>query len=307
VQGRRRRPVERRHPARRQRPASPPALARDDRPTRPRDRLSRRAEDPERHRLRLQPDGPLQPPGAAGPHVRGRRLRRGRGGIPVLPEHRPAAAHRAAGRRGLPSVDALDAGGVTVADFERVFRWNQVAVEAGRPLRGGRAYAEVAVAFIHPPADPGTLGPDSKTHERLLFGIDYTFASQVRVIAEYMRLGEGRPGGELLTLNDEQGFFEGRRSLPTRTTPTSRSPGPWAEASRPRSRSSACSTTRRRPQPVGLLRPAPERPAGRVGLRLPRRRREHVLERRPGSLRRGQALLLTCRAAPRRYALASLL
>lgn len=107
------------------------------------------------------------------------------------------------------AVDALDAGQIIVGDFERVFRWNQVAVEVVRPLRAGRVYAELGVAFISSPADPGTLGPDSKTHERLLFGFDHTFSSKVRVIVEYMRLGEGRPSGELLTLNDEQGFVKG--------------------------------------------------------------------------------------------------
>jgi hypothetical protein len=107
------------------------------------------------------------------------------------------------------AVAALDAGAVAVGDFEKVFRWNQVAMELVRPLRRGRVYAEVGFAFLDPPADPGTLGPDSKDHERLLLGVDYTFASKVRLIAEYMRLGEGRPSGELLTLNDEQAFFKG--------------------------------------------------------------------------------------------------
>ncbi|MFN8095787.1 MAG: hypothetical protein U0599_26805, partial [Vicinamibacteria bacterium] len=107
------------------------------------------------------------------------------------------------------AVAALDAGTVGVGDFERVFRWNQVAMEITRPFRGGRAYAELGYAFLDPPPDPGTLGPDSRDHERLLLGVDYTFASKVRVIAEYMRLGEGRPGGELLTLNDEIGFVKG--------------------------------------------------------------------------------------------------
>ena len=109
----------------------------------------------------------------------------------------------------LAAVDRLDDGRLAVEDFERRFRWNQLAAEFSKTTRGLHLYGELGVAFIRQPADPGTLGPDSRTHERLLLGADYTFASKLHVVAEYMRLGEGRASGERLTLNDEMASFKG--------------------------------------------------------------------------------------------------
>jgi hypothetical protein len=107
------------------------------------------------------------------------------------------------------AVSALDAGTATVDDFVRGLRWNQVSAEVSRTVRGARLYAEAGFVFIEKPLDPGTLGRDSKSHERLLVGADYTFPSKVRVVAEYMRLGEGRSAREHLTLNTQLGFFRG--------------------------------------------------------------------------------------------------
>mgnify|MGYP003587253058 CR=1 FL=1 len=107
------------------------------------------------------------------------------------------------------SVAALDAGVSTVDDFSRDFRWNQLSGEISRVLGGTRVYAEAGFVFIQQPAEPGTLGPDSHDHERILVGVDRRFDSGVRLVAEYMRLGEGRAAGDPQTLNDQIAFNKG--------------------------------------------------------------------------------------------------
>jgi hypothetical protein len=104
-------------------------------------------------------------------------------------------------------LEALDDGAI-VDDFARAFRWHQAAVEFTRRLGGTRVYGEIGVAFIDQPDDPGTLADSSRTHERLLVGVDRTFDSRLRLIAEYMRIGEGRGPGGPMTLDDQMGLFK---------------------------------------------------------------------------------------------------
>jgi len=104
-------------------------------------------------------------------------------------------------------LDWLNQGGA-VWDFERNFRWNQVSGEFRKNLRGTQVYGEAGWVFIEDL--PGNSIPIPEEfvadHERFLVGIDRTFESQIRILFEYMRQGDGRASAIPIDLNDMMAF-----------------------------------------------------------------------------------------------------
>jgi hypothetical protein len=103
-------------------------------------------------------------------------------------------------------VVAVIAGGPSSL-FERRFRWHLLAAELAGEILGVGVYAEGGWTWVDPIDDPGTVR--SQDHERFLVGADYTFAFQLYVMVEYMRLGQGRDSAAAIDLNDRLGFFAG--------------------------------------------------------------------------------------------------
>jgi len=93
--------------------------------------------------------------------------------------------------------------------FERDFAWRLVAGEFSGELWGVAFRGEGGYAFVDAPDDVGTLTQAAKSHARFLVGLDYTFDSQLYVIAEYMHLGQGRIDSSDITLNDRMAYFTG--------------------------------------------------------------------------------------------------
>lgn len=99
--------------------------------------------------------------------------------------------------------------GAPLDSFERQFRWHLIAGEVAGELFGIGVHAEGGYAFIEAKGDPGSLAHAAQDHERFLVGLDYTFDNQLYVIAEYMRIGQGRQRNADIDLNDRLGMFTG--------------------------------------------------------------------------------------------------
>lgn len=92
---------------------------------------------------------------------------------------------------------------------ERKFVWNMVSAEFSGEIMGVGLYGEGGWVMIEQPDDPGSLSRAGRDHERLLIGMDYTFESQLYVMAEYLRLGQGRGDADELDLNDRFAYITG--------------------------------------------------------------------------------------------------
>jgi hypothetical protein len=99
--------------------------------------------------------------------------------------------------------------GESFSSFERDFDWRLVAGEFSGELWGVAFRGEGGYAFVDAPDEIGTLVKAGKSHARFLIGVDYTFDSQVYLIAEYMHLGQGRTEASEITLNDRMAYFTG--------------------------------------------------------------------------------------------------
>jgi hypothetical protein len=93
--------------------------------------------------------------------------------------------------------------------FIREFRWNLIAGEFAGEVWGVGLHGEGGYVFAEETGDPGTLGSAARDHERILLGIDHTFDSQLYVIAEYLRCGQGRTASSDITLNDRMALVTG--------------------------------------------------------------------------------------------------
>ncbi len=93
--------------------------------------------------------------------------------------------------------------------FERRFRWQLAAAELAGQIWEIGFHAEGGYAFIESEGDPGTLRRAAKNHERLLVGLDYTFEFQLYLMAEYLRIGQGRGGSSEIGLNDRLAYYTG--------------------------------------------------------------------------------------------------
>lgn len=102
--------------------------------------------------------------------------------------------------------------------FERRFVWRLAAAEFAGEIGGIAVRGEGGYVFADGPSDAGTLSRAGKSHERLLLGADYTLESQLYLIAEYMRLGQGRARGADITLNDRMAFLTGETLAISRDT-----------------------------------------------------------------------------------------
>jgi hypothetical protein len=94
-------------------------------------------------------------------------------------------------------------------DFTREFRWHLLAAEFAGELWGWAVYGEGGYALVEAEGEVGTLTNAAQDHERLLLGVDRTFANQVYVLLEYLRLGQGRAERDAITLNDRMAYFTG--------------------------------------------------------------------------------------------------
>ena len=99
--------------------------------------------------------------------------------------------------------------GMSFDAFKREFHWHLVAAEFAGELWEWAFYGEGGYVFIDKPDEVGTLKDAAKDHERLLLGIDHTFDSQLYVMLEYLRLGQGRTDSADITLNDRMAWLNG--------------------------------------------------------------------------------------------------
>lgn len=97
--------------------------------------------------------------------------------------------------------------GMSTEPVSRRFQWHLAAAEFAGGIAGLGFYGEGGYVFIEEPSVLGSLSHAGKDHERFLFGIDHTFDSQLYVIAEYLRFGQGRTSRSEITLNDRMAFF----------------------------------------------------------------------------------------------------
>jgi hypothetical protein len=100
--------------------------------------------------------------------------------------------------------------GNPLSTFTHRFRWQLVAGEAAGELGGIGVHAQGGYAFVEAIGDAGTLEQAAKNHERLLIGLDYTFACQLYVMAEYLRIGQGRSRSRDIDINDRMALYSGR-------------------------------------------------------------------------------------------------
>jgi len=111
---------------------------------------------------------------------------------------------------------AVAAGNATA--FVRDFRWDLAAAEVVGALAGVNLRAEAGYAFVHAPAEVGTLARAADSHLRLLLGADHAFAAGFSLLLEYMYLGQGRVRSADLDLNDRLGQFTGELVSASRHT-----------------------------------------------------------------------------------------
>jgi hypothetical protein len=108
--------------------------------------------------------------------------------------------------------------GLPLDSYEREFIWKMAAVEAAGEIGVVGVHGEAGYAFIDAPDEVGSLTMAGKDHLRLLIGADYTFESQLSVMAEYLHLGQGRTGPEQLTVNDRFAYLAGETLAANRDT-----------------------------------------------------------------------------------------
>ena len=106
------------------------------------------------------------------------------------------------------SVDALTQG-APFESFTREFRWRLIGGEFAGELGGIGIHGEGGYTFIKSRGDSGTLTDAEEDHERFLIGADYTFDFQLYLIAEYLRIGQGRTDKSEITLNDRMAYLSG--------------------------------------------------------------------------------------------------
>ena len=70
-------------------------------------------------------------------------------------------------------------------------------------------HGEGGYTFIKGEGDSGTLADAGGDHERFPLGIDYTFDFQLYLIAEYLRIGQGKTDSSEITLNDRMAYLSG--------------------------------------------------------------------------------------------------
>ena len=100
-------------------------------------------------------------------------------------------------------IDWIDSGA------QRQFIWNMISVECSGEVLGMGVYGEAGWVMVDNPKDIGSLSRAGRDHERLLIGVDYTFESQLYLMAEYLRLGHGRKGPADMDLNDRFAYLTG--------------------------------------------------------------------------------------------------
>jgi len=89
------------------------------------------------------------------------------------------------------------------------FRWRLLGIELAGELGGIGIHGEGGYVFIESEGDAGTLTNAGENHERYLIGMDHTFDFQLYVIAEYLRIGQGRTDSSAITLNDRIAYLSG--------------------------------------------------------------------------------------------------
>jgi hypothetical protein len=99
--------------------------------------------------------------------------------------------------------------GESFRSFEGDFQYRLVAGEFSGELLGIAVRGEGGYAFVDAPDEVGTLTEAADNHVRLLLGMDYTFESQLYIIAEYMHLGQGRSSPSDISLNDRMAYYTG--------------------------------------------------------------------------------------------------
>ena len=99
--------------------------------------------------------------------------------------------------------------GASFEDFSREFRWRLLGAEFAGEIGGIGIHGEGGYAFIKSEGDAGTLTDAGEDHERFLMGIDYTFDFQLYLIAEYLRIGQGKTDSSEITLNDRMAYLSG--------------------------------------------------------------------------------------------------
>ena len=99
--------------------------------------------------------------------------------------------------------------GQSTSDFDRKFRWHMAAAEMVGEIWEIGLHAEGGYAWIEPVGDSGGLTDAARDHERLLVGMDHTFDSELYVLVEYLRLGQGRTDASQITLDDRMALMAG--------------------------------------------------------------------------------------------------
>ncbi|MCP4404149.1 MAG: hypothetical protein GY801_43435 [bacterium] len=99
--------------------------------------------------------------------------------------------------------------GASFDDFTREFRWHLIGGEFSGELFEWAVYGEGGYVFVDPLGDDGTLADAAQDHERVVLGTDHTFDSQVYLLLEYLRLGQGRTDSADIRLNDRVGYLSG--------------------------------------------------------------------------------------------------
>ena len=99
--------------------------------------------------------------------------------------------------------------GASFDNFVREFRWHLIGGEFSGELFGWAIYGEGGYVFVDALGELGTLEDAAQDHERLLLGLDHTFDSQVYLLLEFLRLGQGRIDSADIRLNDRMGYLSG--------------------------------------------------------------------------------------------------
>ena len=99
--------------------------------------------------------------------------------------------------------------GAPFESFLRGFRWRLLGVEFAGEFGGIGIHGEGGYTFIKSEGDTGTLANAGEDHERFLVGIDYTSDFQLYLIAEYLRIGQGRTDSSEITLNHRMAYLSG--------------------------------------------------------------------------------------------------
>ncbi len=93
--------------------------------------------------------------------------------------------------------------------FVHEYRWHLAALEFSGEVFGWQVYGEGGYAFIKDMDDEKGLSGEVKSHERILAGINYTFKSELYVMAEYLRIGERDTTCGDYSLNDWLAYYSG--------------------------------------------------------------------------------------------------